>query len=958
MNMKKESFSLRIIWTLAVCCFLLTTSYGQVFYTKIHAADPDQTRFRFSPSGYTVLSLDGFPDFCLSRQELDLDGQELSWETNCTQLPEEDFVYWLRDDTLLVSNNTFVDNQLLVVKRTVAGDTIWTSSVPKSTQWLYTPMDAKETDSGEIMIIGEAKRLIPPVEYRVFAAKLSSSGELLWNIVEQPSADQDITKIFMEPNPDGSMVYGMFRAGVNGVTSTSLNRRDLAGNLLWSLPLQQSSAFNSFALDTRNGITVSYGQTELPTGNSQIYLQRYDDSGTLTWSADVNTLIGATSVAHSIKPLVTGASQGILFMGKEGSSLNDNVSFIARFDHAGNLIWKKNYSVLSLGPGNHFVGAAPTPDGGFIIGGNADQGVEDFLYVMKIDAGGNLMPGNLEGYLRFDTNDNCVADTSEIGLGNWFVFAASGNEFFTTTNEQGFYSLGLPFGTHQIYVFPPSDLWNICPNGVTVVVPDTGLTTLSQHFSAAAIVDCPAMTISISTPFLRRCFPNVYHVSYCNDGTVTADSVVVEIVLPDELDFNEASIPYTFDGTTFSFQIGAVDALECGSFTITATPDCDDTELGQTICVSAAIYPDTLCNPPANWSGATLAGMANCLGDSVQFVLTNTGFGASAEGLGFVVVDDHVIMMQSPLPSLLPQEQYTATLAAGGTTLRFLAEQEPNHPLSEAVSVGVEGCNGPVQPGALLEFPNTDGRPATARDCHELVGAYDPNDKAATPRGVGDEHYILPGTPLDYRIRFQNTGTDTAFTVVIRDTLDAWLEPLSLKVGAASHAFDFNVTETGILTFIFNNIALPDSNVNEAASHGFVQFSIEHKTDIPMGTLLENRAGIYFDFNPPVITNTVWHTVDTGFLSVVSRVNSLPDEGVQLRVFPNPSAGTFWVEAPEASQSAGDNLLLYNAVGKLVHVQPANGPLTEVKTSLPAGIYLMEWRSGKAVTGRARVVRR
>ena len=35
----------------------------------------------------------------------------------------------------------------------------------------------------------------------------------------------------------------------------------------------------------------------------------------------------------------------------------------------------------------------------------------------------------------------------------------------------------------------------------------------------------------------------------------------------------------------------------------------------------------------------------------------------------------------------------------------------------------------------------------------------------------------------DYKIRFQNTGTDTAFVVIIRDTIDAGLDLTTPRTG-------------------------------------------------------------------------------------------------------------------------------------------------------------------------------
>ena len=70
------------------------------------------------------------------------------------------------------------------------------------------------------------------------------------------------------------------------------------------------------------------------------------------------------------------------------------------------------------------------------------------------------------------------------------------------------------------------------------------------------------------------------------------------------------------------------------------------------------------------------------------------------------------------------------------------------------------------------------------------------------------------------------------------------------------HSFDF----------IFNNIQLPDSNVNEPASHGFVKFKINQRANNPLGTVIENKAGIYFDFNEAVITNSTHHVLGENFV--------------------------------------------------------------------------------------------
>jgi len=134
-----------------------------------------------------------------------------------------------------------------------------------------------------------------------------------------------------------------------------------------------------------------------------------------------------------------------------------------------------------------------------------------------------------------------------------------------------------------------------------------------------------------------------------------------------------------------------------------------------------------------------------------------------------------------------------------------------------------------------------------------VIGAYDPNDKQATPQLSPSQ--VANGEYIDYTIRFQNTGTDTAFTVVISDTLSDDLQANSLQMITSSHNCKTTVKDN-IVFFEFLNILLPDSNINEPLSHGFVSFKMKPQTSVSANTTILNKAAIYFDYNAPVITNT------------------------------------------------------------------------------------------------------
>ncbi|MBK7966530.1 MAG: leucine-rich repeat domain-containing protein [Bacteroidetes bacterium] len=142
--------------------------------------------------------------------------------------------------------------------------------------------------------------------------------------------------------------------------------------------------------------------------------------------------------------------------------------------------------------------------------------------------------------------------------------------------------------------------------------------------------------------------------------------------------------------------------------------------------------------------------------------------------------------------------------------------------------------------------------------CFTVVGSFDPNDKIVYPSSNID---ISGDRWLTYSIRFQNTGTADAENIFIVDTLNPSLDWSSFSLLSYSHTPQMQINNDGIIKFNFPNIHLPDSNTNEPASHGYVQYKIRAKDSLLIGSTIENTANIFFDFNAPLITNTTSNTV-------------------------------------------------------------------------------------------------
>ena len=134
-----------------------------------------------------------------------------------------------------------------------------------------------------------------------------------------------------------------------------------------------------------------------------------------------------------------------------------------------------------------------------------------------------------------------------------------------------------------------------------------------------------------------------------------------------------------------------------------------------------------------------------------------------------------------------------------------------------------------------------------------ISGSYDPNSKQATP--VLTPIQVATGGFIEYIIHFQNTGNDTAFNIVIADTLSPKLRTNFLQMLGSSHPCRTTLG-SNFITFEFIHINLPDSGTNFNKSIGYVHFRIRPDSTLIIGDSISNKASIYFDFNTPFVTNT------------------------------------------------------------------------------------------------------
>jgi uncharacterized repeat protein (TIGR01451 family) len=225
-----------------------------------------------------------------------------------------------------------------------------------------------------------------------------------------------------------------------------------------------------------------------------------------------------------------------------------------------------------------------------------------------------------------------------------------------------------------------------------------------------------------------------------------------------------------------------------------------------------------------------------------------------------------------------------------------------------------------------------------------VLNSYDPNEK----------HADLPSLlnpdireKITYTIHFQNDGNLEAYNIVVRDTLSANLDINTFEfLGASHHCEVYIDSSTREITFNFSNIMLPFSESDSLGSQGIFSYRISENTNLPLGSIIENTAYIYFDFNPAIITNTTYN------------INELPlglDEPISeaIYLYPNPAEDKIKFSGASVTEAS-----IYDLTGKLV-LETKNILNNELSlNNLQTGIYQAVLKTNSTISTQKLVIKK
>ncbi len=146
------------------------------------------------------------------------------------------------------------------------------------------------------------------------------------------------------------------------------------------------------------------------------------------------------------------------------------------------------------------------------------------------------------------------------------------------------------------------------------------------------------------------------------------------------------------------------------------------------------------------------------------------------------------------------------------------------------------------------------------------------------------------------------------------------------------------------------NINLPPNEGNDDVNNrGHVGFKIKFNSNLPIGTVIKNKADVVFDYYEPIKTNNTYSKIANALNGIDNPLIKTPSK---LLLCSNPVHGTIRLfnEASTAS-----NYKIFNAAGACVQEGLVSSKFIEVNL-LATGIYYLQITSENQLNSQKIIV--
>ncbi len=746
--------------------------------------------------------------------------------------------------------------------------------------------------------------------YRDFwVLKLDSVGDIIWQKTIGGTAWDELTHI-RQTSDGGFILGGDSQSNVSGEKSEPsfggfdywIIKIDSVANIEWQRTIGGSSDDHLMELEiTDDGGFLCGGssnsgisglKTEACRGMYDYWLVKLDSLGNIEWQktvgGDLTDGLGAIAKTTDGGYLCGGQSQSGISGDKTEPNKGGFDIWFVKLNSTGGIEWQKNYGGSQAESSNSL---QQMNDGSFISYGQSNSpvsgdklepvrglGVND-CWILKLDQAGNLLWQKTIGGANFDQGWSCLVapDSSLILLGS-------------SASDRGFEKAEDRRGSWDYWVMKFSGKYNLIQGQAYIDFNSNNIKDSSEPGLSSTII------AELTTGRMAGVGNNgKYSLSVLDTGTYN--------VIP-----NNIPVYYTSTPSAHSASFAAlhqVDSLNDFAF--------QPTGVFNDLCITITPTTPFRTNRTAHYLLSYINKGTTTMNATVVFYRdSNITFTSAVPSPSFVAPDSVVFSIGTLTPYQSGQILVTVTVNAGVATGTVINSGAAIFPFA-----------GDVNPVCNINYMEI-----------EVTGSYDPNDILVNRKTIFD--YEINSPPfLEYTIRFQNTGNDTAFFVMIQNQIKESLQFNTFELITASHPCQMEFRNyDATINFIFNNILLPDSNVNEPQSHGFVKYRIRPQNNLIVGDSILNDAQITFDYNFPIQTSVAVTEIitPTNTIDVIDRA--------QVVVFPNPSSGSVNIKY-QNKPIMPVAYVIYNLLGENVLSGIINNGIINLE-NLPNQAYILK----------------
>jgi len=760
-----------------------------------------------------------------------------------------------------------------------------------------------------------------------FVVKLDSTGNIQWQQSYGGNAFDRLTAL-ISTSDGGYLLGGSSWSGISG-DKTQMNldsvnnvyadywfvKIDASGNIQWDRTLGMATGHESVTkmIQLTNGEYLIGGLgltgflTNFPPGHGdeEVCLIKLDANGNVIWENIIGGL--QTDYLTDLKPTADG---GFVILATSNSVISgdktaDRVGFedywVVKLDANLSIQWDKTIGATEEDFSSSII---QTSDGGYLVSGHSFSGISGNKtasiggsgdldgWLVRLDVNGAIMWDHVYG----GTIDNYMVGQFQFADGGYLLalYTASGMSGNKTDAQRGYWivrtdasgniqwqnAIGGSVFTDQLRKLVPSADGNFLLAGVS---------------SSPAYADKTESSLGYDYWVIK-----VKNGNNLISGNLFADANNNQVHDAGELSLPNTAITESATGSTaYSDANGDYNAWVCGPGSFSVSP------------ASVPYYTITPSSHTVGFSGIN------------QSALTND-FSYAPAG----TFDDLEINI-TPADRFRPgfQSLYIVTYRNAGTTsltgtvtfqippdISYLSSTLSPQNVSASAVTWTTGLLTPYQTGSFTVFVQvsaaavlnsiigsafdishtaTDVTPSNNHYVGEstVTGSFDPNEITVDHATLTNVQ-VTNGSWLNYVVYFQNTGNDTAFNIDIVNPVNAMFFDLS-SLEIVSSSFPVNLQYSPWeqhFHFKMNNILLPDSNINEPLSHGFIHFRIKPNSQLNTGDTIFHTAYIYFDFNEAEKTNDVSTAIVTA-----SAISDQTAEN-EMVVYPNPVYETLYIQ--------------------------------------------------------------